>query len=115
MKKTLLVVSTVLSMLFAGFAFSADSPCLADRHVAKGVKCEVCHVAPTPGAVVKVNKEKCLACHQSYEVLAQKTAKLEPNPHFNHMGAVRCTDCHTGHTKGQLMCNDCHKFDLQPK
>lgn len=114
MKKILIVISTVLSMLMAGFAVSADAPCLADRHVAKGVKCAACH-APATGQAVKVNKEKCLVCHQSYEALAQKTAKMEPNPHFNHLGAVKCTDCHAGHTQAKLMCNDCHKFDLQPK
>lgn len=28
----------------------------------------------------------CLVCHQSYQAVAQKTAKMNPNPHSNHRG-----------------------------
>ena len=49
----------------------------------------------------------------SYEALAKQTAKDEPNPHYSHLGDVNCTDCHKGHQKSELMCNQCHQFSLQ--
>ncbi|WP_165657647.1 cytochrome c3 family protein, partial [Sutterella wadsworthensis] len=42
-----------------------------------------------------------------------QTAKVEPNPHYSHLGDVNCTDCHKGHKKSELMCNSCHQFDLK--
>ncbi len=62
----------------------------------------------------RVNNNPCFACHKSYEELAKKTANLDPNPHKSHLGNVRCTECHSGYGKSQLMCNTCHKFDLKP-
>ena len=70
-----------------------------------------CHkTAPKAGA--KVKKQVCQGCH-SYEQLAKQTAKVEPNPHYSHLGDVNCTDCHKGHKKSELMCNSCHQFDLK--
>lgn len=58
-----------------------------------------------------VTKNQCLKCHESYAALAKKTEKLSPNPHFSHMGAVNCEECHrASEQKPVLMCNQCHKF-----
>ncbi len=114
-RKILSSAAIVCGLLFTGLVYSADAPALADRHVQMGLKCDACHGSQTPAPGAKVGNDKCLACHQSYEALAQKTEKLDPNPHYTHLGNVRCSDCHAGHQKPQLMCNDCHQFDLQPK
>ncbi|WP_288594900.1 cytochrome c3 family protein [uncultured Sutterella sp.] len=63
-------------------------------------------------------KGDCLKCHVSYKALAKKTADLEPNPHFSHMGEVNCVECHKPDAdakKPEAMCNDCHKFKFQKK
>ncbi len=110
--KLISAIGCALVLSVASNAMAAD-PMLADRHVARGVACASCHkTAPTAGAVVK--KDTCKACH-SPEGLAERTAKVEPNPHFNHLGDVSCTDCHKGHQAPQVMCNDCHKFNLKTK
>lgn len=63
-----------------------------------------------------VTKNQCLQCHGSYDQLAEKTAKLEPNPHKSHLGAVNCEDCHkVDKAQPELMCNSCHKFTIRAK
>ena len=99
----------------ASLSMAANGNFLANRHAQMGVKCEQCHKAKMPKAGAKVKNERCLACHQSYEALAERTKALNPNPHKTHLGNVRCTDCHAGHQQGKLMCNDCHKFNLTVK
>ncbi|WP_290166527.1 cytochrome c3 family protein [uncultured Parasutterella sp.] len=57
----------------------------------------------------------CLMCHQSYAAVAQKTAKMEPNPHSNHRGEQNCTNCHSVKGKPHFECNDCHSFNIKMK
>ncbi len=57
----------------------------------------------------------CLVCHQSYQAVAQKTAKMNPNPHSNHRGEQNCTNCHSVKGKPHLECNDCHTFAIKIK
>lgn len=114
MKTTMLAALTAIALMTSA-AFAADAPTLADRHAKLGLKCEQCHAVPIPQPESKVKNQACLACHQSYDALAQKTEKLDPNPHKTHLGNVRCSDCHSGHGQARLMCNDCHKFDLKVK
>lgn len=115
MRNTMLAALAAIALLGSSAVFSADAPALADRHAKMRVKCEQCHAVKTPAAGTRPKNEACLACHQSYEALAAKTAKLDPNPHKSHLGNVRCADCHSGHAQSRLMCNDCHKFDLKVK
>lgn len=82
----------------------------ADRHAARGAACETCHVAKDGNAPVR--KEACLACHGSYDKMAERTKDAVPNPHFNHYGERDCSTCHKGHQKSVLSCNGCHKFNL---
>ncbi len=92
-------------------AFAADGQFLADRHVAKGVKCESCHKAG-PNAAPK--KADCLACHGgTYAKLAEKTDKLEVNPHDSHQGEIECSKCHKGHKPAVLECARCHDFSKE--
>lgn len=96
-----------------GLSGVANAASLADRHANYGAECTACHADKTPEEGTRVSNEKCLACHESYAKVAERTAKVSPNPHDTHLGNVRCTDCHSGHAQPKLMCNDCHKFDLK--
>ena len=80
----------------------------ADRHVARGTACETCHVANDTSAPVR--KGACLACHGSYEKLAERTKKVDPNPHYNHLIDVGCLECHQGHKQSVNMCSSCHNI-----
>ena len=81
MKRT--IVMLALGFLAAAAMAAGESPAavqnLADRHIARGLKCESCHADAAHPAPVK--KEKCLSCHGgSYEKLAEQTDSLEINP-----------------------------------
>lgn len=98
------------SVLLAFSAQAADQ-FLADRHQAKGVKCEQCHV---DGPGKPVTMATCLACHGgSYSKLAASTTKGEVNFHDTHVGEANCSDCHHGHKASRLVCNECH--DMKAK
>ena len=61
----------------------------------------------------KVALEMRTALHK---LIAKATAKIEPNPHFSHLGEVNCQECHVGaKAKPELMCNSCHNFTLREK
>jgi hypothetical protein len=91
----------------------ATSSFLDRRHADKNVGCAGCHGATLPRK--RVGNDGCLACHTSYEAVAQKTKHAEPNPHDSHVGEVRCTLCHRGHAAPVLYCNQCHSFELKTK
>ena len=108
MKKTLILALAAMSLGFGTSAYAAGT---AELHTAMGVKCESCHIAKDK--TIPVRKAACLQCHQSYEKMAERTAKVHPNPHFNHFGDRDCSTCHKGHEKSVLTCDQCHKFDLK--
>lgn len=60
-------------------------------------------------------KETCFQCHQSYQTVAERTAKMNPNPHSNHRGEKDCNACHSMHGKSHFECNDCHNFAIRMK
>jgi fumarate reductase flavoprotein subunit len=107
--RVLLCAFAALAALSAQ-AFAADA-FLADRHQAKSVACDACH-ADGPGK--KVSMETCLKCHGgSYKKLAASTAKGNINFHDTHVGEANCTDCHQGHKKPRLVCDECHEFKVR--
>lgn len=116
MKKSIIAALALAVSLAAGIssAQAADQKYLADRHIAAGMQCATCHKDGAPKAGAVVSKDTCKSCHNPAD-LAKATANLNPNPHYNHLGDVNCTDCHKGHQQPQLMCNDCHKFSLKVK
>jgi hypothetical protein len=83
---------------------------LIDKHVAAHVTCAQCHAA---GMAVPPATAACLTCHGgTYQKLAASTAKDTPNPHESHQGEIPCSACHHVHKSSQLICNNCHNFDL---
>jgi hypothetical protein len=85
---------------------------LKQKHAPFGVRCADCHGADMSFAEVPPTAQ-CLACHESYEALAEQTAGLIPNPHHSHMGDVTCTSCHSEHFESRMSCNQCHVFEME--
>ncbi len=82
----------------------------SDRHVARGVSCEVCH-GPDKANPKYPDETTCLQCHNRDDVAA-KTAKLETNPHkAPHNGD--CTLCHMQHEPEVNYCDQCHPFNFK--
>lgn len=96
-----LVISCYVGTTFAATNF------LADRHVSRSLTCESCHAVMPPKAVPT---DQCLKCHVSYEALAKRTDKKDINPHDTHIEKPACSDCHQGHKKPVLVCDQCHEF-----
>lgn len=100
----------VLGSLCMGSAMANSF--LADRHGQRNVDCVACHQeAPKAGA--KVANGQCLQCHKSADEVAKRTAKMDPNPHYNHLVGLRCQECHRGHQKSVNMCASCHNLQWQ--
>lgn len=65
-----------------------------------------------------VNRDTCLRCHGSDEVLAARTQQLigpdgfalGRNPHDSHWGPLECAVCHRMHRPSQDFCSNCHRF-----
>ncbi|MFR6028254.1 MAG: cytochrome c3 family protein [Sutterella wadsworthensis] len=74
--------------------------------------CTTCHAN---GQFKAPAKETCFQCHQSYQTVAERTAKMNPNPHSNHRGEKDCNACHSMHGKSHFECNDCHNFAIRMK
>lgn len=95
------------------------APLLEQRHEAKGVKCEDCHLKASKSEPIPL--ERCVACHGNGDpkALAAKTAQVKPvNPHENrHYGVeTDCNLCHRIHEPSVNYCADCHpRFDFKVK
>lgn len=81
-----------LTAIALAAAFAACLPAHAAMpSAAKGphakVPCSMCHAN---GQMTAPKKETCFQCHQSYDAVAKKTQKVNPNPHFNHRGEQEC-------------------------
>lgn len=109
MMKQMLSAIALAALLGAGLANAAEIKA-AGPHAA--LPCDTCHAN---GKFVTPAKETCLTCHQSYEAVAKRTEKLNPNPHSSHRGEPNCANCHSMHAKPRFECNDCHTFDIKMK
>lgn len=98
-----------LMALVAANGVSAADKFGADRHVARGVQCEMCH-GPDKANPEYPDENTCMKCHPKAAV-AEKTKKLNPNPHAApHNGD--CTLCHLQHEPAVNYCDQCHKFEF---
>jgi hypothetical protein len=84
---------------------------LSDKHQSKGLNCNSCHRESPPK--VNVPTDTCLKCHGDYAKLAEKTIKLERNPHGSHEGDLPCESCHHAHKQSENHCAKCHPFDMK--
>ena len=113
-------LSTFCTVLLLGMLFSvslmARQPVPAvpsiDKHAQTGVACARCHTEAPPAKAVSF--QKCQSCHGDNEAMGKiSEKKVDPDPHYSHLGAVGCTECHKNHNESVLLCNECHKFDLK--
>lgn len=102
-----LFATLLMGVLCATQAMAADH-FLADRHVARGLKCESCHTTMPPKAVPS---SQCKSCHGDYDKLAKLTETLDVNPHDSHIENPDCGECHHGHCAPAFLCDQCHQFD----
>lgn len=85
MKFRTFATALLAGVFLASPVLAADQHFLADRHVAKGVKCESCHNPGAPSSK-NVTPQNCLKCHGgSYEKLAEQTAGGDINYHNTHL------------------------------
>jgi fumarate reductase flavoprotein subunit len=105
MKKMILAAAVFALAASMSASFAADKT-LKERHGPAWPQSENGYVT----------KNQCMKCHGDYAALGEKTAKLDPNPHKSHLGAVNCEDCHkVNAAKPELMCNECHQFTIREK
>lgn len=78
-----------------------------------GVSCQLCHSGEAP--TTPPDETNCIRCHGTASQMAEKTAKLERNPHKSpHYGVyVPCTTCHKEHQPSKVLCYDCHSFRFE--
>ncbi|QYJ87079.1 flavocytochrome c [Shewanella mesophila] len=96
-------------LLTSGVAIAKDQS-LANFH-ADMDSCQSCHSKPIKVSDSETHEnQQCRSCHGSYEELANE--KLKFDPHASHLGDINCTSCHSGHSKPQLTCNNCHNFEI---
>ena len=103
----ILASSLFLGLMAANSVSAADFG--ADRHVARGLKCETCH-GPDMKNPNYPDEKTCLQCHKREDVAA-KTKQLEPNPHTAPHNND-CTLCHMQHEPEVNYCEQCHKFNF---
>lgn len=109
------IAALCVAVAFAVNTASAAGNFGADRHVARGIKCEMCH-----GPKHKIEtpeKAQCTQCHNP-QALAEKTKGMKPaNPHNSphYKQDLECTLCHLQHEKPENYCNQCHQFKFNVK
>lgn len=85
---------------------------LAKSHGDAGLSCKDCHDAssayPEKGAF---HDDFCLRCHDANEIekkVVYKSMGAQVHPHDEHVGDIKCADCHSMHSKSTLKCAECH-------
>lgn len=101
----------IAAILGAAAGAASAAPTAAAGSHAK-LPCSTCHA---DGKFAAPAKSTCLGCHESYEKVAERTAKMTPNPHASHRGEPDCSNCHSMHAKPRFECNDCHSFNIKMK
>ena len=103
-----------VAFLLAGTAASA-ADFGADRHMAKGLTCEMCHGKGNPAELDPPDIKKCTQCHPT-SMLSAKTKNVKPhNPHVSphYQDQLECTNCHRMHEASENFCAQCHDFKFK--
>lgn len=102
----------VLTAMLSGALCAQAAPAMKAHGPHANLPCTTCHAG---GDFKAPRKETCLGCHKSYSAVAERTAKMNPNPHASHRGEPQCTNCHSMHGTPRFECNDCHNFKITIK
>ena len=121
MKLSFFSLASVVGALVIGmtFPFNSDAESYREKgvHYKEGVKCIDCHGVEKPKE--EPTSKACLDCHGPYSKIAERTRKLQANPHDSHMGPLDCLKCHGVHEPlelEQIPCMECHAdFEFKPK
>ena len=116
----MMTVTTKIFVGFATFALAAGAATaetqLHEAHSKLGMTCTSCHLNENPQAVPRVESEKCIACHGDLKKVSETIKKkkaVDPDPHWNHMIDIACSDCHKEHRPGVNICEDCHNLEYK--
>jgi len=109
-------IGFALSLLLLAAPLHAQEPPgrgpLLAKHASAGIGCPQCHQEKPPAKPVQTST--CLGCHGPYTALADKTDKLEANPHQSHNGELDCAKCHHVHKASENYCIQCHtQYDFK--
>lgn len=115
----LLFAASVQLLLAATFLPLAEAAGFREQgvHHDQRVTCKDCHKVEKPKDAPSY--KACLECHGPYEKMAERTKKLEINPHDSHLGPIECLQCHGVHEPLELQqvpCLECHaefKFKMK--
>ena len=109
----MIFVVALLSLLLSRshFTWAAQAVLLGDKHKNFGIQCDGCHKESPPQN--KVPTAVCQGCHGDYKTLAERTQKVEPNPHMSHEGELECETCHHSHKPSEDHCDSCHNFGFK--
>lgn len=113
MRKSQLLIAAISACL----AFSASAAQFgADRHVSKGISCQMCHGENMNMAEPELPTiENCSSCH-NISALVEKTKDVKPhNPHVSphYQDQLDCTNCHYMHAETENFCDQCHQFGFK--
>lgn len=107
----LVALSAVLLCAITTSGYAATG---AERHVAKGVKCEICH-GPDKANPQLPTIDNCKTCHD-IKALFEKTKNVKPtNPHVSphYQDQLDCVNCHYMHEEPVNFCDQCHTFGFK--
>ncbi|QEM69922.1 cytochrome c3 family protein [Geobacter sp. FeAm09] len=110
------IVLLVTSIFAVNAAYALGQPrSVSGKHRANQLDCRSCHETSEPA--FPPTKEVCISCHG--EVVKIRPTEVAPgvmaNVHESHYGEIDCLACHRIHAKGELYCNECHKFGIKVK
>ena len=111
----LLSLTAALTIALACSAAGAADKFGADRHMARGITCEMCHGKGNPSELDPPDIKTCTQCHPAKQ-LVQKTKSVKPqNPHMSphYQDQLECTNCHRMHEANENFCAQCHDFKFK--
>lgn len=103
-----LAAALAASLLLVFSSGASAQMTLKGKHKGMNMQCDTCHGQTRPREMPE--DAVCLQCHGSRDAVKQRTAKLNPNPHYGHDESISCNDCHKQHEPSVLTCDQCHKF-----
>lgn len=113
MRKSYLILAALAAYVSLGASAAQFG---ADRHVAKGVSCQMCHgqnMNMTDPEIPTI--DTCVKCHPT-SALVEKTKNVKPqNPHTSphYQDKLDCTNCHLMHEEPVNFCDQCHQFGFK--